>query len=73
MTPTDTNRLDALADWMRARGATRVVLTDASLEVDLGPEPVAGDVEPRAMTAEEYQAELKAEQERRDRTLGLIE
>ena len=40
MTKTDLKRLDALAEWMRATGATRVVLTSARVEVDLGPVPV---------------------------------
>ena len=37
MTDYDLKRLDTLADWMRARGATRVVMTDESLEMVLGP------------------------------------
>ncbi len=73
MSPTDTARLDALASWMRARGATRVVLTADSVEVDLGPEPAAGELVERELTAEEYQLEVKRQREKTDRTLGLVE
>jgi hypothetical protein len=74
MNPVDLSRLDALAGWMRANGAVRVVVDGDRVEMELGVAPVVAAEAPAPPTAEDYLQMKKQADEAYDKTLfGVVE